>query len=115
MAATAQIGTTLKIGFNSYVYSGYIMEGVSLEPTGEQKIIKGEDNETQTILVSDLGTQISFTAIITGTGSLTPPAKGSIVTINTVKYRCESSSVQMSREEARLQFTGIKEASMTYT
>jgi hypothetical protein len=113
--ATAQLGTTLKIGFSTNVYTGYIMEDFESEPTGDVEVIKGEDNETTTILTSDLGDRIKFSAIIKGTGSLTPPDKSSIVSINSVKYRTEQSSVKQTRGASILNFQGIKEDSMTYT
>ena len=116
MAAIAQKGTSLIIGFNNYVYTGYFMQDVDLEPTGEQDVVKDEDNATTTVLVSDLGTQISFNAIIkTTSGSIVPPALGSSVTINSVVYRTLSSSVKLTAKAAMLSYTGIKEASMTYT
>ena len=115
MAATTQLGTELKIGFDSNLYTGYIMEEFTTEPTGEQAVIKDEDNASATILISDLGNRISFTAIIKDAGSLTPPALGSSVTINLVVYRTESASVKQARDASMLSFTGIKETSMTYS
>ena len=92
------------------------MQSQSREATGEQKVLKGEDNQTLTVLVEDLGERLSFEALILDSGgSLTPPAQGSTVTINTVAYRTESASVDFQAEEARLKWTGIKEASMTYS
>ena len=115
MAAITQLGATLKIGFGTNVYTGYIMEDFSTDPSGVQDVILDEDAATTTILVSDLGNQISFSAIIMDAGSLTPPAMGSSVTINAVLYRTETSSVKQSRKASILTFTGIKEASMTYS
>jgi len=115
MAAITQVGTTLKICYGTNILTGYIMEDFDTEATGEQDVIKDEDNATTTILVSDLGTRKSFTAIIKETGgSLTPPAQGSSVTINSVKYRCESSSVKQSRKASMLTLAIIKEVAMTY-
>jgi len=116
MAAISQLGTTLKIGFGTNVYTGYIMEDFSTDPSGVQDVILDEDAATVTILVSDLGDKISFSALIKETGgSLTPPAMGSSVTINSVVFRTETSSVKQSRKASILSFTGIKEASMTYS
>jgi len=114
MAAITQVGLELKIGFGDNVYTGYIMEDFDTEATGVQDVIQDEDAAIITILVSDLGTRKSFTAIIKGTGSLTPPAQGSSLTINAVKYRVESSSVKQSRKASMLTVAAIKEASMTY-
>lgn len=113
--AITQLGTTVKIGFDNQIYTGYLMQDVEIEPTGEQDEIKDEENAAETILVSNLGNRITFNAIILGTGSLTPPAIGGSVTIKNIVYRCESSSVKYTSKATMLAFTGIKEASMTYT
>ena len=116
MAAIVQKGTALKIGFGSQTYTGHVMQSQTLETTGTQKVLKGEDNQTLTVLVEDLGSQLSFEALILDSGgSLTPPAQGSTVTINSVAYRTLSSSIRFSAEEAMLSWSGIKEASMTYS
>jgi hypothetical protein len=115
MAAISQLGTTLKIGFGGNVYTGYIMEDFTTEATGEQDIIQDENAATTTILISDLGTRKSFTALIKDTGgSLVPPVQGASITIDSVKYRCESSSVKQSRKASLLTLSVIKEVSMTY-
>jgi hypothetical protein len=115
MAVTVQKGTTLKIGFASNTYTGYFMQDFTTSPTGTQTEIHDEDGATTTVLVSNLGNQIDFTAIIKDTGSLTAPAIGSSVTINSVLYRTLSSSVKQTAGAAVLTFSGIKETSMTYT
>ena len=116
MAVITQKGTTLKICFGTNVYTGYIMEDFTTEGTGVQDVILDEDASTTTVLVSDLGTRKGFTAIIKETGgSLTPPVQGSTMTINSVNYRVESSSVKQSRKASMLTVSVIKEASMTYT
>lgn len=114
MAAIAQIGTELKIGFGTNVYTGYIMEDFGTESTGVQDVILDEDAATTTILVSDLGARINFTAIIKSTGSLTPPAQGADITINSIVYRVESASVKQSRKASMLTVTAIKEESISY-
>ena len=114
MASIVQKGETLKIGFGGNTYSGYIMQDFSAESTGEQDVIKDEDNATVTILVSDLGEQIGFTAIIKDAGSITPPAIGSSITINSVVYRVLSSSFKQTSKASELTVSAIKEDSMTY-
>lgn len=114
--AIAQKGTTLKIGFGTNIYTGYIMEDFTTEATGDQVVVKDEDNATGTILVCDLGTRDSFSAVIKDSGgSLTPPAQGSSITINSIKYRVESSSVKQTRLASILNVTAIKEVAMTYS
>jgi len=115
MAAITQLGEELKIGFSTNVYTGYIMEDFSTDPSGVQDVILDEDAATGTILVSDIGSRISFSAIIKTAGSLTPPDVGDSVTIDAVVFRTESASVKQSRKASILTFTGIKEASMTYS
>ena len=114
MAAITQLGTELKIGFGTNVYTGYIMEDFSTEASGVQDVILDEDAATTTILVSDAGARISFTAIIKSAGSLTPPAQGADISINSVVFRVESASVKQSRKASMLTVTAIKEESMTY-
>lgn len=115
MSAPSQLGTVLKIGFGGNTYTGYIMEDFNTESTGEQAVIKDEDNATCTVLVCDLGNRNSFSAIIKNAGgSLTPPAQGAPLTINSVKYRVESASVKQIRLTSILNSTVIKEAAMTY-
>lgn len=114
MAAISQLGTELKVGFGTNIYTGYIMEDFTSEATGEQIPIKDENNATGTILVCDAGTRFSFSALIKSTGSLTPPAQGADIVINLVTYRVESSSVKQLRTASVLSVTAIKEDSMSY-
>ena len=115
MAAT-QVGTTLKIGFASNAYTGTIVESFDTEAIDKNvEEIPDELGATETIVLMDPATQISFTAVIKETGgSLTPPAIGSSITVNSVLYRCLSSSVAQTTGASRLSITAIKEDSMTY-
>lgn len=115
MAAISQVGTAVKVGFANNTLTGYVMNGFTRESTGEQKVIKDENNATQTILVSDEGERITFDAIVLNTGSLTMVDVGATVTINSVVYRVESYVIESQREETILRVTAIKEDSMTYT
>lgn len=115
MAATTQQGTSLMIGFGGNTYSGYVMQDFTREATGNEKVIRDVNNATQTVLTSDLGERISFKAVIlASTNTLVPPARNSVIAVNSVNYRCESASVAMTAEEAVLSVTAIKEAAMTY-
>lgn len=116
MAATVQKGTTLKIGFTGSTITSLIMEDVTNESAGEQAVIKDEDNATGTILVSDLGKKVSFTAIVIGAYAADlPPALGSTITVGTTKYRVESASFKQARGQSILSVSGIREASMEAT
>ena len=114
--AISQEGTTLKIGFTGNTITNLIMEDVNTEGTGEQTVIKDENNATGTILVSDLGKRVSFNAIVTDDYSADlPPALGSYITIGTTKYRVESASYKQVRGASTLSVTAIREASMEAT
>lgn len=121
MAAIVQKGTTLKIGYGSLSYTGFVPQDWTHTPTGEQKTLKGTDNQTLTVLVEDLGDQHSGSLLILDSGgSIAPPAKGSTVTLTppggtSTNYRCVDSSVKFTAEEAILSLTIIKEVSMSYS
>lgn len=121
MAAIVQLGTALKIGYGSFAYTGYVAQGVTTTTTGEIKTLKNADNATFCKLVEDLGTQHQIDLLILdATGSITPPAKGSTVTLTppqgaSTPYMVQDSSVKFSAEEAMLSLTLIKEVSMTYS
>ena len=114
MATIAQTGTTLKIGFTGNTITSLIMEDVDTEATGEQDVVKDENNATGTILVSDLGKRVSFTAIVTDdyTDDL-PPELGSIILIGATNYRVESASYKQQRKQSVLTVAAVREDSMT--
>lgn len=116
MAAIAQLGTSLKVGFTGSTVTSLTMEDSTKEATGEQAAIKDENNATGTILISDLGNRVTFSAIVQSAyaGSL-PPALGSSITIGATIYRVESASYKQQRTQGILNVTAIKETSMTYT
>jgi hypothetical protein len=117
-----QKGTTLKIAFGSYVYTGYVPENISVSyPNGNIKVIRGANGETLTKILMDPGMQVTGSFIILGaTGSIIPPAQGATVTLTpptgtSTAYYCESAETVFSAEETKLTLTLIKEDSMTYT
>jgi len=113
--SVVQKGTAFKVGFAGKVYTGYSMEGVKIEPQAQVDVIKGEDSETITKIISDPAEKITFSALIKSTGSLTPPIIGAAISIDSVSYMVEASSVSYERGISKLDVTGIKETSMTYT
>ena len=121
MAAATQTGETLKIGFPSGAYTGYVFDDGSAEATGENEIIKDENGATLTVITMDAGVAENYTFIIKDAGSLVPPALDSTITLTSpssggsVLFRCTSSQVQFARGAARLQLGLIKEVSMTYS
>ena len=112
MAAISQTGETLKIGLTGSTYTAHIVEDADTGATGVQDVILDEDAATTTILISDLGTSKSITALIKDAGSLTPPAQGSLVTLGATKYRVVTSSVRQSRKVSVLSMDVIREDSM---
>ena len=116
MAAISQKGTALKVGFTGNTISSLTMEDASTEATGEQPIVKDENNATGTILISDLGTRVNFTAIVQDAYAADlPPAQGSIITVGAVKYRVESASYKQGRTQSTLAVSAIRETSMAAT
>ena len=116
MAAT-QLGTDVKIGFGSNAYTGTLLESYTTEAVdGNVEEILDELGATETVVLMNPATQISFTAVILDSGgSLTPPAIGASITVNSVVYRATSSSVSQVAGASRLSLTAIKENAMTYT
>jgi hypothetical protein len=114
MAAITQKGTTLKVGFTGSTITSLIMEDSTKESSGEQTVVKDENNATGTILVSDLGKTVSFTAVVIGAyaGDL-PPALGTTITVGTTKYRVTAASFKQNRTQSTLSVSGIREDSMT--
>lgn len=121
MAAIVQKGTAVKIGFGNVAYTGYVLQSATVEATGEQKVLRGTDNETMTVLVEDLGERLSVELLVLNATTMTAaPPKGSTITIDDLagdaaKYRVEDSSISLQAEEARLSLTLISEDSMTYS
>ena len=120
MAAT-QLGTELKIAFGSFSYSGYVPESVTVsKPNLNIKTVKDANGATMTKILMDPAERINCTLIIASTGSITPPAEGSIVTLTppagtSTTYFCESAEVAHDEGESKLTLTLVKESSMTYT
>ena len=113
--AITQTGTALQVGFGlDDVYTGVFMETAGKERVAAQKVIKDEDNATMTVLLSGLATRRTLRGIVKASGWV-EPRQGTIVTINSVKYRTESCVTEYEREEARVTLTVIKEDSLTYT
>lgn len=110
MAAT-QKGTTLKIGFGSFAYTGYVAEDVTVsKPNENVEVIKDADGATMTKILMDPKTKISMTLVILDTGSITPPSEGAKVTLippggASADFNCESADVKHSAGATRLTMT----------
>ena len=115
MAAITQVGEDVVIGFGGNTVTGLVMRSVSVASTGEQKVLKDEDNATFCVLVEDLGQEIDIEAmILSDYEGETPPEKGSTIAINSVNYRVVDASLDRGAEEAVLRVKAIKEDAMTY-
>jgi hypothetical protein len=114
--AITQLGTVLKVAFTGNTITHLIMEDVTTEATGVQDIIQDENAATGTILISDLGKRVSFTAIVTDDyADDLPPAQGSLLDIGGTMYRVESASFKQNRKQSTLTVAGIREVSMEAT
>ena len=105
--AVVQKGTTMKVGFGSLAYSGYLAEdGVEYLGTQyqEEDLIRDENNAVQTILLSSPVVPFRATFLIEDAGSITPPAHGSAVTltnpagVSTAFFCNAGSAVRLSRK-----------------
>lgn len=121
MAAT-QVGTTLKISFGAFSYTGYVPQDCTVKKDDNNvEVIRDADGATFTKILMDPFKEVQFTCVILGaTGSIEPPAKGSTVTMTppegtSTAFYVEAASVASSPGAARLSLTLHKETSMTYT
>ena len=121
MAAT-QKGTTLKISFGSYVYTGYIPENMTVSfPNGNVKVVRNVDGATMTKILMDPGIRVTGSFVILGaSGSVIPPKQGDTVTLTpptgtSTAFYCENADVAFAADESKLSLELIKEDSMTYT
>lgn len=118
-----QKGETLKVGFGSFAYVGYVPEdGLTwAKPAGNKVPVTDENGATLTKIIMDPRDVFTMTLIIKDTGgSITPPIEGATVEItdpagNALSCMNDDASVAFAREHSRLTMTLIKEASMTYT
>jgi len=118
MAAPTQLGQEWKLGFGGAEYTGYMPTDASVKPTGEEEIIKDEENATATVITYDKGKAVDFTFLIKSTGSVTQPEKNSIVSLKApgdaaaTKYRVVDADVKFSRGVSQLTLSLIREVSM---
>ena len=121
--AAVQKGTTLKIAFGSFVYTGYIPDdGLTwTAPAGNQEDITDEDGAMETKIIMDPRDEFSMSLIIKDTGgSITPPIQGAAVTITdpaatSITCMVNSASVAFARAHSVLSLDLVKEATMTYS
>jgi hypothetical protein len=115
MAAPVQKGTAMEIGIGGYTYTGYVVEEAEHEAIAEIEVIKGEDNETATKIISDPGVRVTLNALCKSGSTLSGVEVGDTVTVNSVAMMVEKPTIRRSRGVARMTLTLVKEDSMTYT
>ena len=118
--AAVQTGETLKIGFGSAAYTGFILEAYEVESDGDEELIVDENGAMATVITFDPKKRYRLEMILKAAASLEPPAKNSTITItnsggDSVAARCESFRVAHSKGATRASVTLVKESSMTYT
>ena len=121
MAVPVQQGTTVKLGFGSLAYIGYVpIDGVSFSrPARLEHVIPNTTGDTQTRIIVDKATVIQATFVILGTGSITPPDEGALLSVtspdNVVsQFMVLGATVSLSRGASKLGVSMIKEDSITY-
>ena len=118
MGAATQTGAEWKIGYGVTDYTGYQVEDATQSQESDEEIIKDTDGATASIIDMDQRTVLSMTFLIKSTGSIVPPNKNSLLSLNgpndatAVKYRVTASSVVFSRGVSRLSVGLIREDSM---
>ncbi len=116
-----QKGTTLKVSFGSFVYTGYVAEDVTVSyPNGNVELVPDADGASMTKILMDPATKLEVTAVILdATGSIDPPADGDTVGLDTpggtlTSFMSEGSSTKHAAGATKLSLSLIKEDSITY-
>ncbi len=118
MAATLK-GQQVKISFGSLSYSGYIPEDFTWsKPNKSVEDVKDADGATIAKIFMDPSTEVEGTFIIDSTGSITPPADGTQITItlpDNTSFTGLSigSSVKFAHGATKLTLKLIKEDNLT--
>ncbi len=118
MAAPTQLGQEWKLGFGGAEYTGYMPTDASVKPTGEEEIIKDENNASVSVLTYDKGKAVDFTFLIKSTGSIDAPEKNSLVSLKApgdaaaTKYRAVEAEAKFSRGVTEMSMSLIREVSM---
>jgi len=119
--AAIQKGTTIKISFGSFAYTGYVAEDVTISyPNGNVEVLRDADGATMTKILMDPSTKIDATVLILTTGSIDPPVDGATVglipaTGSLTSFMSLGSTARHVAGATRLSLSLIKETSMTYS
>lgn len=108
MAVTQTPAGIVVIGFESHTLSGYCPRGVTITHEAEiTPVFCG--GSLKSMLSAYPRHEIQFDAVILAAGSLTPTAKGAVVTINSIPYLCTGCTVSVGDKESTYSFRGRKD------
>lgn len=112
-------GTAVELGFNSYTYSMLILDDVNLKPTGDITEIRDDNDNVQTMLLSNLGTRMTLRGTIkaaaTELATLVALKRGDAVTVNLVAYFVDDCDINLRRGAADCTLVLQKYAAMTHS
>jgi hypothetical protein len=105
------IGSTVQVGFpTGETVTGIIRASYDKEPTADIEYIKDENNNDGTAVVSNLGMRIVVDGVLSAANTT---AKGSTVTINSIKYIVEAITRRHTPGATRASMTLYKPTAMT--
>lgn len=112
MSVTQTPASKVIIGFASFQITGYCPRGVTITHEAEvTPVFCG--GSLKSMLAAYQRHEIQFDAVILAAGSLTPTAKGAVVTIDTVPYLCTGCTVSVGDKESTYSFRGRKDADIS--
>jgi hypothetical protein len=115
MATPTQNPGTMLIGIGSYTYTGYIVESVDLEKTGQYEEVKDEADDTAHIIVSNKGKRLRLSMLVKAATTPETIKKGAQITVNSVIYLVEDAKVSRNRKVAKFDLTLYRPDSLTLT
>ena len=105
------IGTSVQVGFpTGETVTGIIRASYDKEPTADIEYIKDESNNDATAVVSNLGMRIVVDGVLSAANTT---AKGSTVTVNSIKYIVEAITRRHTPGATRCSMTLYKPTGMT--
>ena len=118
MPAPTNKGQEMLVGLGALTFTGYFVESMDREPISDVEEIRDENDAVAAKLISNPGHRISGRMMVKGGADLDAELDtrtiGDTITIDDVGYMIESWKVARSRKTATVDFTAVKESSMTY-
>jgi len=119
MAAIAQLGENVTVGFNGVTYADFIVDDASEAIIGDIEEIRDADNATETKLISNKGRRYTITGVVKNAGGLDAEIdalrlieKGSLITVNSVDCMVEECEISFTRTATKATINFIAEDSM---